>query len=125
MVLYPRGVFQMFTRPGMDADGVRQQNRTRNKRRLGLALSYAIAAACLYWAFRGIRFSELLHSLVSINWWWVPLAVMLDLLIYVCASWEWQLLLRSVGRVSFRKAMQAIFASRFANDVLPVRAGYV
>jgi uncharacterized protein (TIRG00374 family) len=52
-------------------------------------------------------------------------AVVLDLLVYVCGAWAWQLLLRPVGRVSIGRATQAVFAGRFANDVLPVHVGYV
>ena len=88
-------------------------------------LSYAIGVGCLYWVFHNVRPSELLKSVATLNWWWVPLAAVLDLLVYVCAAWEWQLLLRPTATLSFGQTLQAVFAGRFANDVLPVHAGYV
>lgn len=90
-----------------------------------LILSYAIAAGCLYWAFHGIRVRDLVHSMAGIGWWWVVLAVIFNLLIYFCAGWEWRILVRPLGQISFGRAFQAVFASRFANDILPVHAGYV
>jgi glycosyltransferase 2 family protein len=92
---------------------------------VGQLLGYGIGAACLYWVFHDIRFSELMRSLATINWWWVPLAVVLVLLVYVCAAWEWQLLLRPAGHLSLGQSLQAVLAGRFANDMLPVHAGYI
>lgn len=90
-----------------------------------MLVSYGIGGGCLYWVFHGVKPGELERSLLRVNWWWVLPAVILDLLVYVCAAWEWQLLLRPVGRLSIRQAAQALFAGRFANDVLPVHAGYI
>ncbi|MGZ4975276.1 MAG: lysylphosphatidylglycerol synthase transmembrane domain-containing protein [Limisphaerales bacterium] len=88
-------------------------------------VSYGIAAACLYWVFHDISLRELLQPLYEVHWWMIALAVVLDLLVYVCGAWVWQLLLRPVGKVSIARATQAVFAGRFANDILPVHVGYV
>ncbi len=95
------------------------------KRWLWVALSYGIAAGCLYWVFHGIPFDALLHSFEGVSWVWIPPAMALDVAVYVLAGWEWQLLLRSVGRLRLAQTIQAIFAGRFANDLLPVHVGYV
>ncbi len=88
-------------------------------------VSYGIAAVCLYWVFHDIHLGELLEPLHEVRWWMIVPAVVLDLLVYVCGAWVWQLLLRPVGKVSIARATQAVFAGRFANDVLPVHVGYV
>jgi uncharacterized protein (TIRG00374 family) len=88
-------------------------------------ISYAIAAACLYWVFHDVNLHELLGTLREMQWWMILPAVALDLLVYVCGAWLWQLLLRPVGHTSIARATQAVFAGRFANDVLPVHVGYV
>lgn len=107
-------------------DGSRPAKISKPARRwIWQLLGYAIAAACLYWVFRGIRFSDLLRSMAEISWGWVPVAAVFDLLVYVCAAWEWQLLLRPIGRLSFSQALKAMFAGRLANDVLPVHTGYI
>ena len=111
----------MQTQPGARSGRLPKAAR----RWLGRCLSYGIAAGGLYWVFHDIRLSELVQSLAGIDWWWVPPAALFDLLVYVCAAWEWQLLLRPAGHLSLRKTLQAVFAGRFANDVLPVHAGYI
>ncbi len=108
-----------------DKEGVRDDSELMTKRWLILLLSYGLAGLCLYLVFHGISLQELLLSLAGIRWWWVALAILLDLLVYACAGWEWKLLLRPVGRISFPRALQAVLASRFANDVLTIHAGYV
>ena len=90
-----------------------------------IGLSYGIAAGCLYWVFHNLDFHELLHSFTNVNWGWVPGAIVLDLLVYFIAAWEWQVLLRPVGRPSLIQTAQAVFAGRLANDVLPIHAGYI
>jgi uncharacterized protein (TIRG00374 family) len=99
--------------------------RQRLQRWGWVVFTYALAAACLFWVFHDVSPSELLRSLAGVNWWWVLPAIVLDLLVYVCAAWEWQWLLRPVGRLSLRRSTQALFAGRFANDVLPLHAGYL
>src|ERR1041385_4925818 len=101
------------------------QRMERTKRVLWILLSYGIAAGCLYWVFHDVRFSELVASLRTIAWWWLVPSVVLNLLVSVCAGWEWRLLLRPVGNISLTRSIQALFAGRFANDVLPVHAGYI
>lgn len=87
--------------------------------------SYLLAAGCLYWVFHDVQWRELLESLGRVHWWWVPVSVVFDLLTYVCVAWEWQFLLRPMGHLSLRRLAQAVFAGRFANDVLPVHMGYL
>ncbi|MDB6059036.1 MAG: hypothetical protein JWO95_2880 [Verrucomicrobiales bacterium] len=88
-------------------------------------VSYGIAAACLFWVFHDVDIHELLQPLQQVRWWMIAPAVVLDLLVYVCGAWAWQLLLKPVGNISIARATQAVFAGRFANDVLPVHVGYV
>ncbi len=86
---------------------------------------YGVAAGCFYWIFHDLNLAQLLESLARVNWWWVPLAIVLDLCTYVSVAWEWQFLLRPLGPLSFWRLNQAVFAGRFANDVLPVHMGYL
>lgn len=107
-------------------DGLQPRETSRTVRRWGWQLlGYAIAAGCLYWVFHNVPFAQVLRSILRIDWWWVPLAAALDLLVYACAAWEWQLLLKPAGHLSFGQTLKALLAGRFANDVLPVHAGYI
>lgn len=88
-------------------------------------LSYGIAGACLYWVFHDLDFAGLARTFAGVNWWWLPPAIVFDLLFYVMAGWEWQILLQPAGRLSLVQTTQAILAGRFANDLLPFHVGYV
>jgi uncharacterized protein (TIRG00374 family) len=92
---------------------------------LRVLVSYGIAAGCLYWVFHDLNVHEMVVSLERVRWAWLVPSVLLDLLVYVCAGWEWQILLRPVGHLSVLRTTQAVFAGRFANDVLPFHIGYV
>ncbi|MCS6816870.1 MAG: flippase-like domain-containing protein [Blastocatellia bacterium] len=82
-----------------------------------------VAAACLVWVFHDVHVERLLDHIVAINWGWVALAIVFDILSYVCQGWRWQLLLKPVGDVSVLRATQAIYAGLFTNEVLPMRFG--
>ena len=92
---------------------------------LRVVISYGVAAGCLAWVFHDLDFHALLKSLRQVDWWYLLPAVLLVLSVYFIAGWEWQILLRPAARISIPRTTQAVFAGRFANDVLPVHVGYV
>ena len=89
------------------------------------AIGYLIAAACLIWVFHDVRFGELFHEIQLMNWWLVALAVVFDILSYICQGWRWSLLLHPKGRLPVSQTTQAIYAGLFINEILPMRVGEV
>ncbi|HWP47276.1 MAG TPA: lysylphosphatidylglycerol synthase transmembrane domain-containing protein [Candidatus Limnocylindrales bacterium] len=87
------------------------------------ASGYLFAFVCLVWVLRGFRFNEFLKSIPTIRWRWVLLAIMLDILSYLCQGLRWQFLLRPVGTLSIWQATQAIYTGLFINEILPMRLG--
>src|SRR5574341_1278851 len=87
------------------------------------AFGYLLALACLVWVFHDIHLGKLLQYITNINWGWVALAIVFDILSYFCQGLRWQLLLRPVGAISSLRATQAIYAGLFTNEVLPMRFG--
>ena len=86
---------------------------------------YVVASGCFYWIFHDINFRELLGSMEGIVWWRLLPVILLDLASYFIVAYQWQLLLKPVGNLGFWDASRAVFAGRFANDVLPVQLGYL
>jgi uncharacterized membrane protein YbhN (UPF0104 family) len=68
---------------------------------------------------------ELRDDLATMDWWWVALAVVADIVVYLCYALRWSVLLRPVERVGFWRPVRATFIGLFANEVLPLRAGEV
>ncbi len=87
------------------------------------AIGWLLAAAGLIWALHDIHPSKLGGQLAGIDWRWVALAMVCDVLSYVVQAIRWQLLLRPVGTISLSLAIQAIYAGLFTNEVLPMRPG--
>jgi glycosyltransferase 2 family protein len=102
-----------------------RHKRSPVRRVIESMLGYAVGGACLYWLFHDLPLGRLVQTVAGIHWWRLGPCVALVLAAYLCVAWEWQLLLRPAGTLSFRRAAQAVFAGRFANDVLPMQLGYL
>jgi hypothetical protein len=90
-----------------------------------VVIGYAVAAACLAWVLHDVRWETLWTEVGQIRWSWVVLAVVFDVLSYVCQGKRWALLLRHMGEVPLLKATQAVYAGLFVSEMLPLRAGEV
>jgi glycosyltransferase 2 family protein len=89
----------------------------------GSILRYLFAGACLVWVFYNVHFDKLLENISAISWKWIPLAVLFDIISYVCQGIRWGFLLRPVGSLSWVRTTQAIYAGLFTNEILPMRFG--
>lgn len=90
---------------------------------LRIALSYALATACLVWVFHDYDFRDLLRRVATMNLLLVVLAIIFDVLSFVCQGLRWRLLLRPFGSISVLRATQAIYTGMFVNQVLPLKLG--
>jgi len=86
-------------------------------------LGYTVALVCLVWVFHNVRVAQILQNITAINWWWIALAILCDILGFVFQGLRWQLLLRPIGDVSVIQTTQAIYAGLFISEVLPMRFG--
>jgi uncharacterized protein (TIRG00374 family) len=83
----------------------------------------AISVACLIWVLHDYPLSELKAAIDDLEWKWIAVAVVSDLVVYVVHGWRWQTLLTPVARLGFWRTVQAIYIGLFANEVLPLRVG--
>ncbi len=88
-------------------------------------LVYAVSLACLVWVFHDVHPRQLLATMTISNWWYVALAVLVDILTYVLQGARWSMLLSTVGPMSTLRATQGIYAGLFTNEVVPLRLGEV
>src|SRR5947207_420622 len=51
------------------------------------ALGYTLSAVCLVWVLHGYDFNKLASDFRTLDWKWVALAVVADLLVYVVHGW--------------------------------------
>jgi glycosyltransferase 2 family protein len=97
--------------------------RSKRTSHIFTAITLVLSVACLAWALQGISWSELWDDIRELDWRWVTIAAVADVLIYVVQGWRWGLLLRPVTPVSPWASVGAIFVGLFANEVLPLHAG--
>ncbi len=86
-------------------------------------VTVVLSVACIAWAVHGVSWSELWEEVRELDWRWVAVAAVTDLLVYVVQAWRWNLLLLPVGEVTQWGSIGAIYVGLFANEVLPLRAG--
>jgi hypothetical protein len=97
----------------------------KKRRYVRIVAGYLVAGVCLFWVFHDIHPHELAAAMAHIDWrLWIA-GIGLQFLTYFVVAYEWQFLLRPAGRLPLRRAAQAVFVGRFANDVLPLQMGYL
>ncbi len=87
--------------------------------------AYLLAFLCLFLVFYDARIGVIIEQMGAIRWRWMLAAVILEICVYILEGLQWQLLLKPQGRITWYKAMQAIYVGLFANEILPLRAGEV
>jgi uncharacterized protein (TIRG00374 family) len=89
------------------------------------SLGYTLSAISLIWVFHGFNLHQTLSDLESLDWRYVSIAVIFDLVVYLCHGWRWNILLRPVAKPSYWRSVQAIYIGLYANEILPLRTGEV
>jgi uncharacterized protein (TIRG00374 family) len=84
---------------------------------------YLFGAAALVWVFHDVDFGAMGRMASRMQMWWFVPAAVCDVLSYVCQGERWRLLLKPVGDLRLRNAVQAIYAGLFTNEVVPLRFG--
>jgi len=95
----------------------------RLRTRVFTVITILVSLACLVWALHGVSWTELWQEIRELDWRWVAVAALTDVLVYVVQGWRWSLILQPVAPAPVRTSTRSIFVGLFANEVLPLRAG--
>jgi hypothetical protein len=107
------------------SDGNLGESKTSRHRVAFIVLINLVSLAFLVWTLRGAELGDLKFDFATLNWWWIVLALAVELCVYLLQAIRWRLVLRPVISVRFWQTVQAIYAGLFASEVLPFRAGEV
>ena len=88
-------------------------------------IGYTVSIGCLIWVYWNFDWKTEVPKLLNTNLWWVALAVVADVAVYVVQGWRWALVLRPLDDVPLWRSVQAVYIGLFANEVLPLRSGEV
>lgn len=97
--------------------------RTRTPPWLIPALGYLVSGAALVWVLSHFPYAQLGEHLRTMDWRWVGLALVFDILVYFADAWRWAAILAPAGAPPFIRCLQSVFVGQFAGDVLPARGG--
>jgi uncharacterized membrane protein YbhN (UPF0104 family) len=90
---------------------------------VALILINLASLGCLVWALRDLTWADLRDDLATIDYWWVALAIAIELGVYLLQAVRWRLVLRPVVSLNFRHTVRAIFVGLFTSEILPFRGG--
>jgi uncharacterized protein (TIRG00374 family) len=96
---------------------------SRARSRVFAIITIVLSLACLAWALHGVNWKELGEEIKELDWRWVALAALADILVYFIQAYRWYLILRPVGAATTWTSVRSIYVGLFANEVLPLRAG--
>ena len=98
-------------------------SETRTRTRVFTIITILVSLAAMGWALHGVSWTDLGEEIRALDWRWIAVGAVADVLAYVIQGWRWSLLLRPVGPASIWSSTRAIFVGLFANEVLPLRGG--
>ncbi|MBC7928687.1 MAG: flippase-like domain-containing protein, partial [Bryobacteraceae bacterium] len=101
------------------------RRKTTTAQKVLLVLAMAVSVACLAMVLPHFEPEKLLEEIKEMNWGWVAIAALADILVYVLQGWRWSLLLRPVALIPYKRSIRAIYVGLFANEVLPLRTGEI
>jgi uncharacterized protein (TIRG00374 family) len=104
-------------------NGDRKIGRRKLPSWLPQAAGYTLSIACLAWVLHGYDLREIEAAVRDLDWPWVCLCVIFDLVVYVCHGWRWTIVLSPVQRMPLWRTVQSIYIGLFANEILPLRTG--
>ena len=92
---------------------------------ISLILGLAVSILALYLAFRNVPFNDLIIYFESINYVWIPPAVVILLLSFALRAYRWKIILESAGRIGFWQSFHPLMIGFMINCILPGRVGEV
>lgn len=88
-----------------------------------IILTNLLSFVCLWWVLSGSGLHHIWGEIRRMDWRWVSVAVVSDVLVYLWHGLRWKLLLTPIHSISFSQCVRSIYVGLFANEVLPLRAG--
>jgi uncharacterized protein (TIRG00374 family) len=92
------------------------------KKSLNLAVGLAIIVAALFFAFRGVKLSEMVDAFASVHYIYIVPSMVLVVIAHLLRAMRWRILIRSVKDVGTVRLFSPLMVG-FMGNMLPARAG--
>jgi uncharacterized protein (TIRG00374 family) len=100
-----------------------EASSVKTRTRVILIAINVVTIGILVWSLRNFKLGEFVEDLATTNWWWVALAIVSDIGVYVLQALRWKLLLHPVEPASLWQTLRAIYVGQFGNEALGFNAG--
>jgi uncharacterized membrane protein YbhN (UPF0104 family) len=99
--------------------GIPPEKRSKILRIVG----YVLATLALGWVLHDFHIVQAMRELAGVDWKWVLVGMVFDVLSYGAQALRWKWLLNPFGKVKLTHAIRAVYAGLFANLIFPLRPG--
>jgi glycosyltransferase 2 family protein len=99
------------------------QTASPERSKVPIVLGYALSLVCLVWVLHDFHIVRALRDIANVDWKWVVLGMVCDVLSYGFQALRWKFLLLPFGEVRLTRAIRAVYAGLFANLIFPLRPG--
>ncbi|HYX08779.1 MAG TPA: lysylphosphatidylglycerol synthase transmembrane domain-containing protein [Bacteroidales bacterium] len=80
----------------------------------------SLGIVLLYFAFKGIKFQQLVKAFQSVNYWWVLLSLVFAFIAYASRAYRWSLLIEPLGySPTFSNSFYSLMIGYLANFAFP------
>jgi uncharacterized protein (TIRG00374 family) len=94
-----------------------------NKKHLHLLIGLVIIALSMYYAFKGVKLSDLTDALMSVRYFYIIPAILFVLISYIFRAMRWRYLVSHVKKDVKTRALFSPLMVGFMANMLPARAG--
>jgi uncharacterized protein (TIRG00374 family) len=88
-----------------------------------LIIGILIGAVFVYLAVRSVDISQMLGALADANYWYVLLAVLVNMFSHYLRAWRWQYFLAPIKTVNSGSLFSALIIGYAANSFVPAHLG--
>lgn len=96
-----------------------------NKKRLLTLSGIIISLIFLYFALKGINFSEVKNAFHNANYFWIIPGLLVYILTYLVRAWRWKFILLPIKNCKIKNLFADLIIGFMANNILPLRIGEI
>lgn len=92
---------------------------------ISLLIGVIVSVVALYFALKNVPASELAAYMITIEYSWVVLSIVVSILSFLIRAYRWQILLGSERQIGYWQAFHPLMIGFMVNCILPGRVGEV
>lgn len=92
---------------------------------LKITIGVIVTIFFLWYALRGISFSDLIDEMKKADYWTIPIILPLIALLFWIKAWRWRVLLSPLKKFTTYEVTPAVYIGFMGNNILPMHLGEI